>query len=43
MFSQKTFADFMGDVVTQFPADLIELRRASAGDAMEYIAILRKL
>jgi ubiquinone/menaquinone biosynthesis C-methylase UbiE len=42
-FTRKTFADLLGEATRQFQAGLIELRLASSGDAMEYIAILRKV
>jgi SAM-dependent methyltransferase len=41
-FSRDTFAELMEQAAGRFSADVIECRRGSAGDAIEYIAILRK-
>jgi SAM-dependent methyltransferase len=41
-FSRDTFAELMEQAARRFSADLIECRRGSAGDMIEYVAILRK-
>ena len=42
-FNSDTFAGLISELIGRFQAELIELRRNSAGGVMEYIAILRKL
>ena len=42
-FTRDTFAELMEQAAVRFSADLIECRRGATGDAIEYIAILRKL
>jgi SAM-dependent methyltransferase len=42
-FTRATFAMLMEHAAGRFSADLIERRRGFTGDAIEYIAILRKL
>lgn len=41
-FTRDRFVELMEQAAGRFPADLIERRRGSNGDAMEHIAILRK-
>lgn len=41
-FSRDTFAQLMEQAAKRFSAELLECRRGSTGDMVEYIAILRK-
>jgi SAM-dependent methyltransferase len=41
-FNRDTFAALMEEAAGRFSADLMECRRGSTGDMIEYIAILRK-